>query len=140
MAFPNRILLASDGSRDAEMAARAAIDLADQSGAELHLVYVGEAPPYPNPEHYEAMARERLDELVGEVTGAGGNVAEAHLRIGPRAGKEAEHITDLAEELGADLVVVGSRGVGGLRRALMGSVSESVVRHAHCPVLVTRRR
>ena len=47
-------------------------------------------------------------------------------------------ITGVAEEIGADLIVVGSRGLGGLKRALMGSVSESVVRHAHCPVLVMR--
>jgi nucleotide-binding universal stress UspA family protein len=54
-------------------------------------------------------------------------------------GKAAAEIVELAEELGAGLVVVGSRGLGGIRRALMGSVSDSVVRHAHCPVLVVRR-
>ena len=54
-------------------------------------------------------------------------------------GKGAVEIVDLAEELDAGLVVVGSRGLGGIRRALMGSVSDSVVRHAHCPVLVVRR-
>ena len=54
-------------------------------------------------------------------------------------GEAAAEIVDLAEELGAGLVVVGSRGLGGIRRALMGSVSDSVVRHAHCPVLVVRR-
>jgi nucleotide-binding universal stress UspA family protein len=40
--------------------------------------------------------------------------------------------------LGADLIVIGSRGLSGMKRLLMGSVSESVVRHAHCPVLVVR--
>jgi nucleotide-binding universal stress UspA family protein len=54
-------------------------------------------------------------------------------------GKAAAEIVELAQELGAGLVVVGSRGLGGIRRALMGSVSDSVVRHAHCPVLVVRR-
>jgi len=49
-----------------------------------------------------------------------------------------EEIVVLAEELGADLVVLGSRGLGGMRRTLIGSVSDSVVRHAHCPVLVVR--
>jgi nucleotide-binding universal stress UspA family protein len=44
----------------------------------------------------------------------------------------------VAEDIGAGLIVIGSRGLGGLRRALMGSVSDSVVRHAHCPVLVVR--
>ena len=47
-------------------------------------------------------------------------------------------IVGLAGRLGAGLIVVGSRGRGPLKRALMGSVSDSVVRHAHCPVLVVR--
>jgi nucleotide-binding universal stress UspA family protein len=50
----------------------------------------------------------------------------------------APEIVGLAEEIGAGLIVMGSRGLGGIRRALMGSVSDSVVRHAHCPVLVVR--
>jgi uncharacterized protein YeaO (DUF488 family) len=54
------------------------------------------------------------------------------------AGTDQE-IVNLAEEIGAGLIVLGSRGRGGIRRALMGSVSDSVVRHAHCPVLVVRR-
>jgi nucleotide-binding universal stress UspA family protein len=45
----------------------------------------------------------------------------------------------LSEELGAGSIVIGSRGLGALSRALMGSVSESVVRHAHCPVFVVRK-
>ena len=53
-------------------------------------------------------------------------------------GEAAREIIYLAEDLGAGLVVMGSRGRGGIRRALMGSVSDSVVRHAHCPVLVVR--
>jgi len=47
-------------------------------------------------------------------------------------------IVHLADEIGAGLIIIGSRGLGGLRRALMGSVSDSAVRHAHCPVLVVR--
>ena len=47
-------------------------------------------------------------------------------------------ILTLAEEIGAGLIVLGSRGHGRIRRALMGSVSDAVVRHAHCPVLVVR--
>ncbi len=50
----------------------------------------------------------------------------------------AEQIVNLAEEIRAGLIVVGSRGRSGIRRALMGSVSDSVVHHAHCPVLVVR--
>src|SRR5215216_5988629 len=67
-------------------------------------------------------------------SGAGGKVARAHLRVGT----PDEEIVKLAKELGVGLIVMGSRGQGGVRRALLGSVSDSVVRHAHCPVLVVR--
>ena len=70
-----------------------------------------------------------------KVREAGGSVKEAHLKIGER---RDEAIIHLAEKLGAGLIVMGSRGLGGMRRALMGSVSDSVIRHAHCPVMVVR--
>ena len=58
----------------------------------------------------------------------------SHLRVG----RPDAEIVALAEEIGAGLIVMGGREVGGIRRALMGSVSDSVVRHAHCPVMVVR--
>jgi nucleotide-binding universal stress UspA family protein len=82
----------------------------------------------------EHRAREVLEAEVGKVRSAGGTVVEAHLI----EGRIAPEIVALAEEIGAGLIVIGSRGHGGIRRALMGSVSDSVVRHAHCPVLVVR--
>ena len=54
-------------------------------------------------------------------------------------GPKDQAIVRLGEELGVGRIVVGSRGLGGLRRALMGSDSDSVIRHAYCPVLVVRR-
>jgi nucleotide-binding universal stress UspA family protein len=83
---------------------------------------------------FEQVARQTLDAEVQQVRAVGGTVAQAHLRMGT---PDAE-VIDLAEELSVGLVVVGSRGLGGIRKALMGSVSDSVVRHAHCPVLVVR--
>ena len=81
-------------------------------------------------------AEEGLGEAETErVRAAGGTVAQAHLMMG-RADRK---VVGLAEEVGVGLVVTGSRRHGGIRRALMGSVSDSVVRHAHCPVLVVRR-
>lgn len=140
MAFPTKILLATDGSEDAALATKAAIDLSNQSGAELHVVHVGRSSFRLSPKEYHTAAREKMGELAKAVEEAGGDITETHLRIddSQTPGNEAEHITGVAEELGADLIVVGSRGLGGLRRALMGSVSESIVRHAHCPVLVMR--
>jgi nucleotide-binding universal stress UspA family protein len=52
-------------------------------------------------------------------------------------GDAGRGICELAEEVGASVVVIGSRGHGGLKRALLGSVSDHVVRHAPCPVLVS---
>ena len=93
--------------------------------------------PYTDPEQeheLEQQARKLLDAEVEEVRSAGGEVAEAHLRIGDAAAE----IVALAEDIEAGLLVMGSRGLEGIRSALMGSVSEAVVKHAHCPVLVVR--
>src|SRR5215213_795035 len=80
-------------------------------------------------------AQRVLDEQVRRVEGSGAAVREAHLEMDERPDRA---IVELSEKLGVGLVVVGSRGLGRLRRTLMGSVSDSVVRHAHCPVLVVR--
>ena len=138
--FPTKILLATDGSGEAELAASTAADLAAGSGSELHVVHVGHlpalylAPTEVDPTHLEREARELLEEQVRRIEAGGGKVAEAHLRMG-RADRE---VIELAEAIGAGLIVLGSRGLGGIRRALMGSVSDATVRHAHCPVLVVR--
>lgn len=145
--FPTTVLLATDGSKDAELATTTALDLANSTSSELHIVLV-EEPTHSyvdasgltflaeELEHeQEQQARMRLDAEVQKTRSTGGAVAQAHLRVGAAA----PEIVDLAEEIGAGLIVMGSRGLGGIRRALMGSVSKSVVRHAHCPVLVVRQ-
>ncbi len=81
-------------------------------------------------------AEKILEDQVKKIEEAGDKVAEKHLRIAERY--RADQIVQVAEDVGVGLVVMGSRGLGGVRRALMGSVSDSVVRHTHCPVLVVR--
>jgi nucleotide-binding universal stress UspA family protein len=144
--FPTRILLATDGSEEAELAALRAVDLAQSTDSELHVVHVGVVPiflqSYPGTLGYERRLYKQIEEHSREllrkqslrVKAARGTVAGTHLRMGA----VALEIVALAEELGVGLIVMGSRGLGGVRRALMGSVSDSVVRHAHCPVLVVR--
>ena len=155
--FPTKILLATDRSGEAELAARTAVDLAQMSDSELHVVHVIDASPSPallypeatDPEgaevsdqvleqdlelRAEQVGREILDAETERVRSAGGTVAQTHLAMGD-APREIVH---LAEDLEAGLIVMGSRGRGGIRRALMGSVSDAVVRHAHCPVLIVR--
>jgi nucleotide-binding universal stress UspA family protein len=79
-------------------------------------------------------AQRLLDKEAAKIQAANAEIADAHLRVG----RADEQIIAVAEELGVGLIAVGSRGLGGISRALMGSVSDSVVRHAHCPVLVVR--
>jgi nucleotide-binding universal stress UspA family protein len=148
--FPTKILVATDGSEEADLALTTAADLAEKTDSELHVAFVFPTAvqlPYPRPilarpaevqerELEAAMhqAQEFLDRQVERVKNEGVSVAETHLV----RGQPDREIVHIGEETGAGLIVIGSRGLGGIRRALMGSVSDSVVRHAHCPVLIVR--
>ena len=150
--FPTKILLATDGSEEAQLALSTAVDQANSTNSELHLVTVGPWNPDPAYATHEASIRwqtyeelteaigkevqQILDDQVKKVEEAGGTVQEAYVR----RGRKDQEIVRLGEEIGAGLIVIGSRGHGGVRRALMGSVADSVVRHAHCPVLVVRKQ
>ena len=141
--FPAKILLATDGSKEAESAANTAIRLTQETGSELHVVHALALPLNTHdpssfePEvrgRLEEAASTRLEELIGGIEASGGEVEGSQLGVG----RPDAEIIDRAEEIGAGLIVMGSRGFGTIRRALMGSVSDSVVRHAHCPVVVVR--
>jgi nucleotide-binding universal stress UspA family protein len=155
--FPTKVLLATDGSKEADLATRTAADLADKTGSELHVVHVFGITPWYSayPEGFgfgtaeledpvleeelqrtsERGAREVLDAEVEKLRSLGVTQPQAHLV----EGGVSQEIVGLAEGIGAGLIVLGSRGLGGIPRALMGSVSDSVVRHAHCPVMVVRK-
>ena len=144
--FPSKIITATDASEDALLATRAAIDLSSRTRAELHLVHAWQdlRPPalpamaideYSQAyEQWKRGAGELLDEQAERLRNAGGTVAGAHLR----KGRPAEEITKLAEELNVGLVIIGSRGLGAMKRLVMGSVSEGVVHLATRPTLVVR--
>lgn len=141
------IVLAVDGSEEAKLAALAATELSEGTGSDVHLIYVLPTPDRMYGPHFystdmekqllervRAEARKFLDTQAEGVRSGGGRVVQTYLGTG----RTDQEIVELAEGIGAGLIVVGSRGLGGVRRALMGSVSDSVVRHAHCPVLVVR--
>ncbi len=139
--FPTKILLATDGSPEAVLATRTAMEMAGKTSSELGVVHVEEVPvlahSYAGREAEEGeatRARQWLEEHVGKIEEAGGEVAESHLRLG----RPAHQIVRLSEEMGAGLVVIGNQGLSAFRRFLMGSVSEMVVRYAQCPVYVVR--
>ena len=122
--FPTKILLATDGSKDAELATLTAVDLANSTNSELHVIAVGpfvrleDDPLFIEPVYKVLSAQELLDEQVERMKAAGANITQAHLKMGGAA----EEIVSLGEKIGAGLIIVGSRGRGGIRRALMGSI------------------
>ncbi len=138
--FPTKILLATDGSEDAAQATTAAVDIAERSGSELHLIHVwhdvhtARAHAFVKRE-LRRQGREILDEQVQRIEEMGGTVTRSHLR----EGRTFEEVIKLGDELEAGLLLVGSRGYRGLRRMLMGSQSEDIVHHADRPVLLVRR-
>jgi nucleotide-binding universal stress UspA family protein len=140
---PRQILVAVDFSPVTGAVLAVTRDLATGHAAAVHLVHV--APPEPAfvghaldaPEMRDVVARElreehrRLHALAADLGRAGLAVTALCIQ-----GPTVEKIVGLAERIGADLVVVGSHGRGALARALLGSVSEGVLRQAPCPVLV----
>jgi nucleotide-binding universal stress UspA family protein len=138
------ILVATDFSEDANAALTAATDLAAALAARVHLLHVYphvvdlfhtfglDLPPPPVPE-IRRSAAVRLDQDLKRIRDAGVE-GEWHLR----EGAAAPEIVGAAEELGADLLVMGTRGRGGVPHAMTGSVAERVVRLAACPVLTLK--
>lgn len=137
------ILAATDFSPGARQAVSAAVDLAAAIGARLHLVHaftlpsdgISEAGPM-----LPTLERDLTDHALRELEQAAlrprqlGCMGQLVLREGtPR-----DVILSVADELGADLIVVGTEGRQGVARAVLGSVAERVLRQARCPVLAVR--
>ena len=138
-----RVLLATDGSKDARAATAYLREFPLPAGATIRLVTVVALPPSPLDIPPVAAFNESLLVEGRRV------VDEACALLGPRAarvearviqGHAKEELVREAEEWPADLVVVGARGLGGVKGFLLGSVSHTVARHTHCPVLVVKGR
>jgi nucleotide-binding universal stress UspA family protein len=131
--YETRVLVGTDGSADARLAADAAAQIASETGSELHLVDVWQGAAHPTlygVRVFEKAGREILDEESGRL----GGEPVTHLLTGSPARK----ILDLAAVISPGLIVVGSRGLGGVGRALLGSVSEGIAHRSPYPVLVVR--
>ena len=136
-----KILVAVDGSEPSMKGARMAADLAQATGSTMILAYV--VVPVALPADFYGMASVQIEDQLrkdGETfleqatrTFPGVNL-ERKLLSGPAA----EALADAAEAMGADLVVVGSRGRGAMARVLLGSVADRLVHICKKPVLVVR--
>jgi universal stress protein A len=138
------LLVPTDFSGHADLALERAIALAGRLGARLHLLHayhVGMQMGFPDqvvlpPEFLETVreaAQTRLGTL-GELAGRAGVPWEAH--VSPLAPITA--ILDAAEQLPADVIVLGTRGNSGIKHVLLGSVAERTVQLAPCPVITVR--
>jgi nucleotide-binding universal stress UspA family protein len=144
-----KILLCSDGSDHALHATRAAAEIAEKFGAQLvslsvydpsSLVaaYIGvPGGSLETTTDSACYANETLDAVEKETSKI---LTEhpIHYEARREFGHPVERIIAVAEDEKVDLIVLGSRGLGGFERFLLGSVSEGVLRHAHCPVLILR--
>jgi len=142
-----RVLVATDLSDASRRALVAAAAEAKRRGAKLTVLHCMDAPTLALGMEFAPLPPPALDEPDGRVVreqeaaeaarsllvalGISGDVVV--VPAGPRSG-----IPTIAEELPAELVVVGARGMNRFRRLLLGGVADSVIRHAHCSVLVVR--
>ena len=143
-----RILLGSDGSEPALHAARVAAELAASHGADLTVVHVFEPPTSPIPlvgapgiefddaalSAFANEVREAVERRTAHVLAELGVACQ----VRQETGHPAESLVRIAESEGYDLIVVGSRGRSAISSFLLGSVSDKVSHHAHCPVLIVR--
>ncbi|EKE45366.1 hypothetical protein OCGS_0456 [Oceaniovalibus guishaninsula JLT2003] len=140
------ILVAVDGSDHSHKAVRYACDLANKYDAALHVVHVPEIEVstltlgaaamdiLPTEDRIEALGRPVADKARGWAEAAGRTPDSVSIL----RGDAAQAILDAVDEKGADLMVSGRRGFGGLRGLLQGSVSQKLASHATCPVLTVR--
>jgi len=142
------IVAGTDGSETAAMALQAAIDLARQTGARLHVVSAyepvadqrtrGDQRSAPDDVQWTVGPRADVLELLDETRRLASESGVSEVETFARQGDAADAILDVAEEQAADLIVVGNKGMTGAKRFLLGSVPNKVSHHAPCSVLIVR--
>jgi nucleotide-binding universal stress UspA family protein len=143
----SHILVCSDGSEPALKAAQTAAEIAQKFNARVTLlnVYIppadilyAAAPSRKVHYQLDVKARDRAHTEVERRTGKVFESAGVRYACRRGTGQAVEHIVRAAEKENADLIVLGSRGMGIFQRFMLGSVSDGVLHHAPCPVLIVR--
>ncbi|HEX6455755.1 MAG TPA: universal stress protein [Solirubrobacterales bacterium] len=142
-----RIVVGTDGSETAAQAVRQAIELARLSGAALSIVSAYQPAPgrrvqaeqaeAPADVHYELGPREDVN-LILDAAASEAKAEGIEVQTHPVEADPADAILNVAEEVKADLIVVGNKGMTGARRYLLGSVPNNVSHHAPCSVIIVR--
>jgi len=143
MNLPKTILVATDFSDTSDAAVSYGAELAKLLGAKLYVFNAIGVPAYGVPELGVAVTASMIDTIVHDNQKALDAIIAkfAPLKIEPllRTGDPRDLIVQTAVDVGAELIVMGTHGRRGVTRALLGSVAEGVLRHAHCPVLTIRK-
>jgi nucleotide-binding universal stress UspA family protein len=142
-----KIVVGTDGSDTATQAVIQAGDLAEKLGASLVIVSAfdpvssarldKERVDAPADVEWSINEREDVDSMLSQIS-APLEERKIDVKVTARQGNPADAILDVAEEEGADLIVVGNKGMAGARRFLLGSVPNKITHHAPCSVLVVR--
>lgn len=133
----NAIVVGADGSETARRAVEAATRLAQNFGATLHIVSAYDAKSFeaPGSSEFQALNNESDVEALLQSLSFISKGEDVVTEVHSRKGNPADALLDVAERVGADLVVVGNQGMKGVRRVL-GSVPNSVAHGAQCSVLI----
>jgi nucleotide-binding universal stress UspA family protein len=144
----SKILVAVDGSDPSFNASTYAIDFAKRNGAELIVLYIVSPVPYSQFEYanigrmkeiesieMEKAQREVVDKVKQKATE---NNVSVKTEVIIKYTSVVKEIVEYAEDNKVDMIVIGSRGVTGLKKILLGSVANGVVTYSHCPVLVVK--
>lgn len=144
MTPPKTILVATDFSEHADYALEYAVNLGAQLDATLHLVHAITVPIAGGPELAVAFGPSMVESLTKYAQAALDTRVERYrsrVTLAPtriEIGDPRDVIERAAEQIGADLIVIGTHGRRGVKRLLLGSVAEAIVRTASCPVLTLR--
>lgn len=136
-----RILIATDGSNDAGHALEEGLSLAADLKAEALVVYVRQSPaPLLGAPYYQDVITEEAQHARGVITDAKLHASRYDVRVDYEVieGDEVEAILALARSRDADLIVVGSRGLGAVKSLVLGSVSNAILHRADRAVLVAK--
>ena len=133
----NTIAVGMDGSERAEHALAVAEQMAREEGAKLVIAHVDEQTIGKGGGHLRADEHEVLAALEQKADGLRDGGVDASVEaVAMMAGSVGNRLADMGREIGADLIVVGTRGHGGAGGALLGSASHKLLSHAHVPVMV----
>lgn len=139
-----RFLVAFDGTDGARAALAATVPLAKAASAEVTVLHVVnpliDAADVVAPTTRAALVQveSRTRAEIEALTSSHNIEADVRVERLTHGEDDWEHIVHFAQDIGADLIVIGSRRAGGLTGGLLGSVTRAVVQHSHCPVLVVR--